>query len=393
MNETQGYSAEYAALSHEIYSLTKQLRAKDKELKEKQKTDVYDPFDNPSEYHWYNDDYSEILPWITMPEFSVPYEPAKVEKNALRKYYNIGGFTFLFQFIASSVLAYALIFGIQFILQKLNPDTSAGAISHYMDAGAIFVSINMLIYLISNVGFAFIGLKWAKIKPSFMLKTRDYTFSDAVIHCLAGMFIWITAGMLSSGIESIFSKYGFTTEVMDLDYGNTGLGFAIMTLYSCVIAPLTEEIMFRGALMKIFSKADRRFAIVISAVFFGLAHGNMPQFMLAFLIGIFFGHIDMKHNSIIPSIIVHIFINSMVTVMSLMEDNDVAKNIYGLALLAGAVVGLILLIMFRLKNKLPMSTPAQKLRGFPVALTSAGCIIAVIIHVGYMALRIWETKQ
>lgn len=392
MNETQGYSAEYAALNHEIYSLTKQLDAKEKELKEKQKTDVYDPFDNPSEYHWYNDDYSEILPWITMPEFSVPYEPAKVEKNALRKYYNIGGFTFLFQFLASNVLALLLISGIQLILGKLNPDAASGAIEHYMRGGAIFVSINLIIYLAANVGFAFIGLKWAKIKPSFMLNTRDYSFSDAVVHCLAGLFIWICAGVLSQGIDNIFSQYGFSTDV-DMDYGNTGLGFAIMTIYSCIIAPLTEEIMFRGALMKIFSKADRRFAIFISAVFFGLAHGNIPQFMLAFLIGIFFGHIDMKHNSIIPSIIVHIFINSMVTVMSLLEEHDIALGLYSLALIAGAVIGLILLIIFRVKNKLPMATPAQRLRGISVAKTSVGCIIAVVIHIGYMALNIIATKQ
>ena len=392
MNETHGYSAEYAALNHEIYSLTKQLEAKEKECREATKTDVKDPFKNPTEYHWYRDDYSEILPWITMPEFSVPYEPAKVEKNAIRKYYSIGGFTMLFQFLGSNLLALIFILGIQFILKKLNPDAASGAISHYMDKGAIFVSINLLIYMIVNIGFAFIGLKWAKIKPSFMIQTRDYTVSDAVIHCFAGLFIWVTAGFLSSGIEDIFSKYGFSTLVMDTDYGETGLGFAILTIYSCIIAPLTEEIMFRGALMKIFSKADQRFAIIISAAFFGLAHGNVPQFLLAFLIGIFFGHIDMKHNSIVPSVIVHIFINSMVTMISLVKDNETAKAMLSLVLLAAAVVGLILLIIFRRKNRLPVSTPAQKLRGLSVAMTSVGCISAVLVHVGYMALLILQTK-
>ena len=94
--------------------------------------------------------------------------------------------------------------------------------------------------------------------------------------------------------------------------GKTGLGIAIMTIYSCLIAPITEELFFRGTLMKIFSKSNQRFGIVISAVFFGLAHGNLPQFMLAFLLGLFLGHIDMRHNSIVPSVVVHIFINSTV---------------------------------------------------------------------------------
>ena len=79
--------------------------------------------------------------------------------------------------------------------------------------------------------------------------------------------------------------------------------------------------------------------------------------------------------------------------MSLLEEHDIALGLYSLALIAGAVIGLILLIIFRVKNKLPMATPAQRLRGISVAKTSVGCIIAVVIHIGYMALNIIATKQ
>ena len=393
MNDTQGYSAEYAALNHEIYNLTRQLEAKEKECRESNKTDLLDPFDNPTEYRWYRDDYSEILPWITMPEFSVPFEPAKVERNAIRRFYNIGGFTALFQFIVSNVLALVLIVGIQAILKSMNPEAASGAISHYMEKGAIFVSINMLIFLSANVGFGFIGLKWAKIKPSSLIKTRDYSLSDVFIHCMAGLFIWTAAAFLAKGIEDVFSQYGFTTDVMDSDYGNTGLGIAVLTLYTCIIAPVTEEFFFRGALMKIFAKADQRFAIIASAVFFGLAHGNIPQFMLAFLIGIFMGHIDMKHNSILPSIIVHIFINTMVTVLSLLDGYDTVKAAVALVVIIAAVAGLIFLIIFRKGSRLPMSTPAQKLRGFSIAKTSVGCILAFAFQLTYLVLLILETKE
>ena len=44
MNETQGYSAEYAALNHEIYNLTRQLEAKEKEYRDSTAADRYDPF-------------------------------------------------------------------------------------------------------------------------------------------------------------------------------------------------------------------------------------------------------------------------------------------------------------------------------------------------------------
>lgn len=393
MNETQGYSAEYAALNHEIYNLTKQLEAKEREFRESTKTDSYDPFDNPTEFRWYRDDYSEILPWITMPEFSVPFEPAKVEKNTIRKFYNIGGFTALFQFLGSNVLAALLILLMTTILSGMNTGVSSGAISHYMTKGAIFVAINMLTFLTANVGFGFIGLKWAKIKPSSLIKTRDYHFSDAVMHCLAGLFIWVTAAYISTGIEDIVSQYGFTTEVMDDDYGKTGLGFAILTIYTCIIAPVTEEFFFRGALMKIFSKSNQRFGIVASAVFFGLAHGNLPQFMLAFLIGVFMGHIDMKHNSIVPSVVVHIFINTMVSVISAFNENEVVMGMLSLLIIAFGIIGFVMLLMFRKGCKLPVSTPAQSRRGIAIAKTSVGIIIAFSAQLIYLVLLILTTKE
>jgi hypothetical protein len=385
--------AQFAALNHEIYNLTKQLEAKDREYLAATKTDLYDPFRNPTEFRWYRDDYSEILPWITMPEFTVPFEPAKVEKSVIRRYYNIGGFTLLFQFFVSNALAFGLIYLIKFILGSINPDASAAAISHYMNSSSIFPAINMLTFLIANIGFAFIGLKWAKIKPSFMIKTKDLGFGDIVKYCMSGLFIWITAAYISSGIEDIFSQYGFTTDVMESDYGKTGIGFAVMTVYSCIIAPVTEEIFFRGAIMKIFSKSSQRFGIFASAVFFGLAHGNIPQFMLAFLIGIFLGHIDMKHNSIVPSVIVHIFINTMVTVVNELKDSTLLMAGFTLIIFAAAIVGLVTLLLFRKECKLPASTPAQTRRGFAIAKTSVGCWIAFVVHIGYLSLLILSTKQ
>ena len=328
-----------------------------------------------------------------MPEFSVPFEPAKVEKNTIRKFYNIGGFTALFQFLGSNVFAALLILGLTALLGAMNSNVSSGAISHYMEKGAIFVAINMLTFLLANVGFGFIGLKWAKIKPSSLIRTRDYHFSDAVTHCLAGLFIWVAAAQISTGIEDIVSQYGFTTDVMDSDYGETGLGFAILTIYTCIIAPVTEEFFFRGALMKIFSKSNQRFGIVASAVFFGLAHGNLPQFMLAFLIGIFLGHIDMKHNSIVPSVVVHIFINTMVTMISAFDGNQVAMGLISLGIIALGIIGFVLLLVFRKGCKLPVSTPAQSRRGIAIAKTSVGMILAFTLQLIYLILLILMTKK
>ena len=55
------------------------------------------------------------------------------------------------------------------------------------------------------------------------------------------MFIWVATTYLSLGIEQIFDKFGYSTIVSDSsDIGVTGIGYAVMTIYSCIIAPITE---------------------------------------------------------------------------------------------------------------------------------------------------------
>ena len=393
INETQTYNAEFAALNHEIYRLNKLLDAKEKEITESGRTDPYDPFRNPTEFRWYRDDYAEILPWITMPEFAVPFEPVKVEKQTIRKYYNIGGFMALYHFFGSNILVILLMYAIKGILTVMNPKASSGAVSHYMEKGASFVALNMIVFIIINVSGAFLALKWAKIKPSHMINTRDYSFAAALQHCFAGLFIWAVAVYSALGIENIFSKYDYSTIISDSDYGTTGLGIAIMAIYSCLIAPVTEELFFRGALMKIFSKSNQRFGIFASAVFFGFAHENIPQFILAFLVGIFFGHIDMKHNSILPSVVVHIFLNTLVTLTSYLDEGSPEMTGASLLMLLGAVIGLFMLISFRKGCPLPVSTPAQSRRGVAIAKTSVGIILALVFQLLYMLLLILTTKS
>lgn len=392
INEPQTYNAEFAALNHEIYRLNKLLDAKEKEITEAGKADPYDPFRNPTEFRWYRDNYAEILPWITMPEFDVPFEPAKVEKQAIRKYYNIGGFMALYHFFGSNILMLLLMFGLKALMGVINPQAASGAVSNYMEKGASFVGLNMIVFILINVSGTFIALKWAKIKPSHMINTRDYRVADALQHCLAGLFLWGVAVYSALGIEDIFSKYNYSTIISDSDYGTTGLGIAIMAIYSCLIAPVTEELFFRGALMKIFSKSNQRFGIFASAVFFGFAHENIPQFVLAVLVGIFFGHIDMKHNSILPSVVVHIFLNTLVTVTSYIGEDSAGKIGVSMLILLCALIGMFMLISFRSSCKLPVSTPAQSRRGIAIAKTSVGIILAVVLQLLYMLLLILITK-
>ena len=89
------------------------------------------------------------------------------------------------------------------------------------------------------------------------------------------------------------------------------LGMIFYLTWVCVIAPVTEEYMFRGAMLRTLSKYGSGFAIVASAFAFGMMHGNMGQTPMAFLIGLVLGYVAAKSGNIRQSIFIH-FVNNVI---------------------------------------------------------------------------------
>lgn len=91
-------------------------------------------------------------------------------------------------------------------------------------------------------------------------------------------------------------------------YGQTSIFVEILN--TAVVTGILEEIIFRGL---VFSRLKRGFsrtaAIIISAVMFGLCHGALVAICYATLLGILFALIADKYDSIVPTMICHVFFN------------------------------------------------------------------------------------
>ncbi|MCQ2490607.1 MAG: CPBP family intramembrane metalloprotease [Ruminococcus sp.] len=373
--------SEIAALEHEVYCLTKQLNEQEQRHLTEAMPDKYDPFDNPTEYKGFCGDYSKIQPRITETGYELPLEPDFSERKKLRREYSKGGWLMLFQFLLSNGLGYLLIQLAVFAMSTVNPDSDTAAISEYIRGSSILVSTNMLVYLFCNVCIALIGMKWSGIRYTSLVRTNDFSIGRALQYCMIGLLLWTVSLYLVTGTSDVFSKYGIDI-IPDLSgVANTYLGKTVQLVYSCMIAPVTEELFFRGVLLRTFAKSNQRFAVFISALFFGLVHGNLQQFILAFLLGIFLAHITLKHGSIIPSILVHICVNTASTIIGYVAElGTVASILSYLALLAVALLGVIMLLMFIGKDKLPSTTPKQARRGILVATGSIPFMAAILIY-------------
>ena len=81
-----------------------------------------------------------------------------------------------------------------------------------------------------------------------------------------------------------------------------------MFLYASVLAPVWEELLFRGWILRTLRPYGKRFAILGSAVLFGLFHGNLLQTPYALLVGLLLGYVAVEY-SILWAIALHTFNN------------------------------------------------------------------------------------
>ena len=88
-----------------------------------------------------------------------------------------------------------------------------------------------------------------------------------------------------------------------------------------ILAPIVEEIVFRGAILRIllecFSGKKAWIAIVISAVAFGLFHGSLAQAVNASFLGLILGWLYYRTKSIVPSMVLHLVNNVSAVAMTL----------------------------------------------------------------------------
>ena len=81
-------------------------------------------------------------------------------------------------------------------------------------------------------------------------------------------------------------------------------------LYTALVGPVAEEVVFRGFIMDRLLPYGKGFAIVLSAVLFGVMHGNFLQGLFAFGAGLVFGYVAVEY-SLKWSVVIHV-INNMV---------------------------------------------------------------------------------
>ena len=92
---------------------------------------------------------------------------------------------------------------------------------------------------------------------------------------------------------------------------NLNSSFIYLILSVCIIAPIIEEVIFRGIILNgMLKRYNPSTAIIISSLLFALIHGNLHQGINAFLLALIIGCIYYKTHSLYLTIYCHFFNNT-----------------------------------------------------------------------------------
>lgn len=155
----------------------------------------------------------------------------------------------------------------------------------------------------------FLGFRWTPVSMNYW-NTRPLS---VIIWCIIAAVGTIAPSMcLQSALDFLPDLAGEEL----LDFIRHRWGYLVV----CILAPLAEEVIFRGAVLRTMLEhweGNKRWtAITISALLFALAHMNPAQMPHAFLLGLLIGWLYERSRSLIPCVVLHCANNTIAYLMT-----------------------------------------------------------------------------
>ncbi|MBS5953809.1 MAG: CPBP family intramembrane metalloprotease [Paraclostridium bifermentans] len=166
-----------------------------------------------------------------------------------------------------------------------------------------FTIVFLIDLLTLIIVYKFYGTRINIIRYRYKIKKID--LKDMMYIILFGIALSIVMSILINFLVELFPSY---EEVSNNITSQTNSILNVICMV--VMIPIYEEIIFRGV---IFNHLKENYkigtAIVVQALLFGIAHGNIVQGIYAFILGIVLALMYMYFNSIYSNIMLHIIFN------------------------------------------------------------------------------------
>lgn len=194
--------------------------------------------------------------------------------------------------------------------------------------------------------------------------------------------------LLTPVMEWLLNRIGLSA-LASLETATGSTNTVSMFLYVAVLAPVFEEIFFRGFILRNLLPYGKKFAIVASSFLFGILHGNLLQSPYAFFVGLVLGYAAVEYG-LVWSIVLHIFNNFILGDLATRLAELIPSFYVDLALCVLIFGCAITTLVLAAVNSRKIADYLSNKRIHPWCLwsffTSWGVIVFTVIMLGNMAL-------
>lgn len=330
---------------------------------------------------------SSIRPYLTP-------EQAEEKNNIALDCYKLGALLLFYQVmtrvarIVFYIAAYtyyngAFSLNIKSVLKYFGDNEDIVHSTSFRMAGNISITLASVLLTAVLAHVLFRGRIAPWLKPS-----KEKVITGA-LWCTPNYVVGMIAMMLTTYLVGILNTSGIEVPTSDFSIVQPSKAAVLLQIgYVIIAAPIIEEFLYRCLILNAVAPYSKSAAVLLSALCFGLMHGNIPQAAGAFVSGLLYAVIAMESGSIIPSIIIHSFNNLVAELYSLTEAigitsaDDAIGIFYVLAAFVGLLMGLLMVKRLYFKDEeeaLPVKQARTAVFANPLILVCLGWYVVIIL--------------
>ncbi len=249
-----------------------------------------------------------------------------------------------------------LVVGIAILILSSRPETRT--LTRYAIGIAVEIALAAL---------AFLFMRAERLDIAATARLRKPQLREVGLAIVAVPGLWV-AGVLLNLLSSLV--LGYTTPVTPSQYPSTLLEAVAMAVTTMVVAPLCEELMFRGYVQRAYERRNVWVGIVAGGVIFALFHLRFQGAPALLPVAIALSLIAWRTGSIVPGIALHAAYNTIATVLmialsflSLQITGGLTAALVCLAVLSTPVSFVALWMLWRGTSP-PLKPPAAEPRAW-----------------------------
>lgn len=201
------------------------------------------------------------------------------------------------------------------------------------------------------------GLATLIILAAFFLLRRKNPLRETGFHATHGRFVLTALAVTPLLYAAVSFVLALLPEAWMEEYAEAAVSLnqkgVLMAISTVLIAPIVEEIIFRGLILSRLNRVIPGWlAALLSALLFGVCHGQIVWMAYAFVLGVIFGFFALRAKSVWPSLCSHILFNGIGQIAVYVPETDAAGNLFFLVLLGCGAVFCIAVFLFRILRPL-----------------------------------------